>query len=99
MSYAFLMALSNVTNTFEGLVGSGLYWLFARPWMAWLLTAFSQSPFDIAGVQDMRTLILQIFVYISLFFTLLALPVVVILKRELARRGIEIRNNEEAGKE
>jgi hypothetical protein len=95
MSYAFLMALSNVTNTFEGLVGSALYWLLNRPWMAWLLEAFYRSPFDIAGVADTRTLILQIFVYISLFFTLLALPVVVVLKRALARRGIEISNRED----
>jgi MFS family permease len=94
MSYAFLMALSNVTNTFEGLVGSGLYWLFTRPSASWLLAAFYRSPFDIAGVAEPRTLILQIFVYVSLFFTLLALPVVIALKRALARRGIEISNRE-----
>jgi hypothetical protein len=94
MSYAFLMALSNVTNTFEGLVGSALYWLLTRSWMAWLLRGFSQSLLDIAGVSDTRTLILQIFVYISLFFTLLALPVVIVLKRALARRGIEVSNHE-----
>jgi hypothetical protein len=94
MSYAFLMALSNVTNTFEGLVGSGLYWFLTRPWMSWLLEAFYRSPLDIAGVSDPRTLILEIFVYVSLFFTLLALPVVIILKRALSRRGIEIRNRE-----
>jgi hypothetical protein len=94
MSYAFLMSLSNVTNTFEGLVGSALYWLFTRTWMAWLLRAFHESPLDIAGVPDARTLILQMFVYISLFFTLLALPVVMILKNALARRGIEIKNTE-----
>ena len=99
MSYAFLMALSNVTNTFEGLVGSALYWLLTRSWMAWLLGAFYQSPFDIAGVPDARTMILQIFVYISLFFTLLALPVVVILKRALARHGIRISNREVGGEE
>ena len=33
---------------------------------------------------DTRTLILQMFVYMSLFFTLLALPVVIILQRALA---------------
>lgn len=94
MSYAFLTALSNLTNTFEGLVGSGLYGLLTRPWMDWLLAAFYRSHFDIAGVPDPRTLILQIFVYISLFFTLLALPIVYLLKRELSRRGIQIRNDE-----
>jgi hypothetical protein len=94
MSYAFLMSLSNFTNTFEGLVGSALYWLFTRSWMAWLLRAFHESPLDIAGVSDARTLILQMFVYISLLFTLLALPVVMVLKNALARRGIEIKNTE-----
>ena len=95
MSYAFLMALSNVTNTFEGLVGSGLYWFFTQPWTAWLVDLFYRSPFDIAGVGDQRTLILQLFVYISLFFTLLTIPVVVLLKRTLARSGIEVSNEAE----
>jgi hypothetical protein len=94
MSYAFLMALSNVTNTFEGLVGSALYWWFTRPWMSWLLETFYLSPLDIAGVPDKRTLILQLFVYISVFFTLLTLPVVVVLKRALTRHGIQIGNIE-----
>ncbi|HEX7226366.1 MAG TPA: hypothetical protein VF353_01220 [Candidatus Binatia bacterium] len=95
MSYAFLMALSNVTNTFEGLVGSALYWLFTQPWAEWLVNAFHRSPFDIAGSTDQRTIILQLFVYISLFFTLLTIPVVVLLKRTLARNGIEITNEAE----
>ncbi|HET9788009.1 MAG TPA: hypothetical protein VFP47_12775, partial [Pyrinomonadaceae bacterium] len=94
MSYAFLMALSNVTNTFEGLVGSALYWWFTRPWMSWLLDSFHRSPFDIAGASDQRTLILQLFVYISLFFTLLTIPVVILLKRALAHYGIHIANVE-----
>jgi hypothetical protein len=94
MSYAFLMALSNVTNTFEGLVGSALYWLFSRPWMSWLIDAFSASPFNIAASADLRTLILQMFVYISLVFTLLAVPVVEVLRRGLVARGIRIQNAE-----
>ena len=94
MSYAFLMSLSNVTNTFEGLVGSALYWLLTRSWMSWTLSVFHGSILDIAGVTDPRTLILQMFVYISLGFTLLAIPVVYILQRSLARRGIEIKNQE-----
>jgi MFS family permease len=94
MSYAFLMALSNVTNTFEGLVGSGLYWLLTQPWLSWLLEAFYLSALDIAQVPDRRTLILQIFVYISLVFTLLAAPVVYLLQGSLARRGIEIKNQQ-----
>ena len=94
MSYAFLMSLSNVTNTFEGLVGSALYWLLTRSWMSWTLSVFHGSILDIAGLTDPRTLILQMFVYISLGFTLLAIPVVYILQRSLARRGIEIKNQE-----
>ncbi|HWO41421.1 MAG TPA: hypothetical protein VNO43_06415 [Candidatus Eisenbacteria bacterium] len=93
MSYAFLMALSNVTNTFEGLVGSGLFWLFSRSWMSWALESFYRSPFDIASSPNERTLILQLFVYISLFFTLLAVPVVAVLRRALEREGVRIRND------
>jgi hypothetical protein len=95
MSYAFLMALSNVTNTFEGLVGSALYWFFTQSSIMWLIHLFHRSPFDIAGVGDQRTTILQLFVYISLFFTLLTIPVVVLLKRTLARAGIEVTNEAE----
>jgi hypothetical protein len=94
MSYALLMSLSNVTNTFEGLVGSALYFLLTQPWMSWLLESFYLSPFDIAGVPDKRTLILQLFVYISLFFTLLTVPVVILVKRALTRRGVHITNIE-----
>ena len=94
ISYAFLMALTNVTNTFEGLVGSALYWLFARPWMAWLLDWFYQSPLDVARVPDARTLILEIFIYISVFFTLLTVPVIFVLKRALERYGFRITNVE-----
>jgi hypothetical protein len=95
MSYAFLMALSNVTNTFEGLVGGALYWFFTRPQAAWLVELFHRSPFAIADSADQRTVILQIFIYISLFFTLLTIPVVVLLKRTLERDGIEITNEAE----
>ncbi len=95
LSYAFLMALSNVTNTFEGLVGSALYWFFTQSSIMWLIQLFHGSPFDIARVGDQRTTILQLFVYISLFFTLLTIPVVVLLKRTLARAGIEVTNEAE----
>ena len=43
------------------------------------------------GTIDERTLILQMFVYISLFFTLLTIPFIEMLRRELARQGVEIR--------
>jgi hypothetical protein len=89
--YAFLMSLSNVTNMFEGVVGAALYELFTRPWMAWLIEAFRGSPLDIAQSADARTLILEIFVYISLLFTLLTMPFLYLLQRELVGRGIAIK--------
>ena len=90
MGYAFLTALSNATNMIEGLVGAGLYQLFTRPWMAWLIEAFRGSPLDIAHTADERTLILEMFVYISLLFTLLTIPFLYLLRREFERRGITI---------
>ena len=82
------MSLSNVTNMFEGVVGAALYELFTRPWMSWLVAAFGGSPLDIAHTADERTLILEMFVYISLLFTLLTIPFLYMLKRELGRRCI-----------
>jgi hypothetical protein len=90
VSYAFLMSLANVTDLFEGAIGAGLYKLFTLPALRWLLAAFHGSPFDIVGVSDERTLILEIFVYISLTFTLLTVPFVELLRRELARHSIAI---------
>ena len=91
MGYAFLTALSNVTDMFEGVVGAGLYWLFTQPWLAWLLAAFRGSFLDVARSADERTLVLELFVYISLAFTLLTIPFLELLKRELRRRGVTIR--------
>ncbi len=91
MGYAFLTALSNVTDMFEGVVGAGLYWLFTQPWLAWLIAAFRGSFLDIASSADERTLVLELFVYISLAFTLLTIPFLELLKRELERRGTTIR--------
>lgn len=88
--YAFLMSLANVTGLFEGAVGAGLYTVLALPAMEWLLEAFQTSLFNIAGVNDTRTLILQIFVYISLMFTVFTLPFITLLRREFARRGLDI---------
>jgi len=91
MGYAFLMSLSNATNMFEGVVGAGLYDLFQTHALAGPIAAFAASPLNIAATKDERTLILQIFVYISLFFTLLTIPFIELLRRELERRGIVIR--------
>jgi len=90
VGYAFLMSLSNVTNMFEGVVGAGLYDLVSRPWAQGLLDAFAGSALDIANTTDERTLILEMFVYISLVFTLLTVPFLLMLKRELSRRGVVI---------
>ena len=91
VSYALLMSLANVTDTLEGVVGAGLYQLFSQPGLAWLRETFQGSVFDIAKVSDERTLILQMFVYISLFFTVLTIPFIVLLKRDLARQGIRVK--------
>lgn len=91
VGYAFLMSLSNATNMFEGVVGAGLYKVFRSPSLDALLEGFAASPFNIAATANERTLILQLFVYISLFFTLLTIPFIELLRRELNRRGIAIR--------
>jgi hypothetical protein len=85
---------------FEGVVGAGLYAAFKQPWMAWLLDAFHGSVLNIAHTSDQRTLILELFVYISPVFTLLTIPFLVLLKHELDRRGITVNlgaTPEEAG--
>ena len=91
VGYAFLMSLSNVTNMFEGVVGAGLYDLLSSPSFSWVLQGFGRTPLNIAGVEDPRTLALQLFVYISLLFTLLTIPFIEMLRRELEQRGIPIR--------
>jgi hypothetical protein len=73
VSYAFLMSLANVTNLLEGAIGTTLYKLLMLPGVGWLREAFHGSMLNIAGITDERTLILEIFVYISLAFTLLTL--------------------------
>jgi MFS family permease len=90
VSYAFLMSLSNATNMFEGIVGAGLYEVFSHPGFDWLLRAFKNSFMNVANTGDERTIILQMFVYISLFFTLLTIPFVEMLRRELTRQQIDI---------
>jgi hypothetical protein len=68
ISYAFLMSLSNVTNMFEGVAGAGLYKMFTYPAFDWFIRAFENSFLNIAATVNERTLILQMFVYIGLFF-------------------------------
>jgi hypothetical protein len=75
---------------FEGVIGAALYNLFSHPPLNYLVQAFGQTFLNIAGAPDERTLILQMFVYISLLFTLLTIPFIELLRRELERRGVEI---------
>jgi hypothetical protein len=84
------MSLSNVTNMFEGVIGAGLYNIFTHPLLNRLVAAFENTFLNIAHTGDERTLILQIFVYISLIFTLLTIPFIELLRRELERQKVKI---------
>src|SRR6185295_9375847 len=90
VGYAFLMSLANATSVFEGVVGATLFAFFSQPWMGWLLDAFHGSWLDISGLADQRTLILELFIYVSLVFTLLTIPFILLLKREFDRQGIVV---------
>ncbi len=90
IGYAFLTALANTTNIVEDVVGAGLFKLFSSPSFDWLRNAFQGSMFEIANSIDTRTLILEMFIFISLFFTLLTLPFIELLKRDLSKQGIKI---------
>lgn len=91
VGYAFLMSWANATSVFEGVAGAALFALFSQPWMEGLLAAFHGSWLDISGLADQRTLILELFIYISLIFTLLTIPFILLLKREFERQGLVIR--------
>lgn len=90
VGYAFLTALANATNIVEDVIGAGLFSLFSTDAFSWLLTAYRGSVFEFAGATDARTLILEIFVYISLAFTLLTVPFIEMLRREISRQNIRI---------
>lgn len=90
LGYALLTAFSNATNIFEGVVGAGLYRLLSDDSFIWLLDAFHGSVLDFANTPTPRVLILEMFVYISLTFTLLTIPFIRMLKAELRRTGISI---------
>ena len=90
VGYAFLTALANTTNIVEDVVGAGLFKLFSTPSFGWLHIVFQGSIFDIANSLDTRTVILEMFIYISLFFTLLTIPFIELLRRNLKKQGIII---------
>lgn len=90
MMYALLMSVVNATNSFEDIVGGMLYKLFSSDMGRPLVALFESSPFNFSATHNERLLILQLFVYISAFFTLVGIPFIMLLKRELERTGIEI---------
>jgi len=90
MSYAFLMAFINVTGALESSIGAGLYAWFSAESMEWLRGTFESSMLNIATTSDERTLILQMFVYIGLVFTMLTIPFIVLLRRALGRENVQI---------
>ncbi|MBW1890895.1 MAG: hypothetical protein JRI93_10300 [Deltaproteobacteria bacterium] len=90
IGYAFLTALANTTNIVEDVVGAGLFKLFSSPSFDCLRNAFQGSILEIANSVDTRTLILEMFIFISLFFTLLTIPFIELLRRDLKKQGIKI---------
>lgn len=90
IGYAFLTALANTTNIIEDVIGAGLFKLFSGPAFGWLRNAFQGSMFEIANSLSTRTIILEMFIYISLMFTLLTIPFIELLRRDIKKRGIKI---------
>ena len=88
--YAFLTALANATNMVEDVAGAALFKLFSSAPFEWLINSFQGSIFELANSFKTRTLILELFIYISLLFTLLTIPFIELLRRELIRRRINI---------
>ena len=84
------MSLSNATNMFEDASVPVCTTCSALPPFNRLVQAFGHTFLNIAKTADQRTLILQMFVYISLFFTLLTIPFIMLLRRELERRNVQI---------
>ncbi|MDP3769997.1 MAG: hypothetical protein U1A23_01580 [Candidatus Sungbacteria bacterium] len=90
MMYALLMSVVNAANSLEDIAGGILYTLFSS-WVGMPIVAlFESSLFNFSAAHNERLLILQMFVYISVFFTALGIPFIMLLKRELKRKGIEI---------
>lgn len=94
MYYAFLMALTNATNKVSGLIGGGLYGMFeqekGQEGFTWAVNSFQGSWFDISGVMDERTLIIQMFIWIGLIFTALSIPFVRLLYLEFKEKKIQV---------
>jgi hypothetical protein len=61
-----------------------LRWVIGTPY-------FVQGTTSLTEIPILYFIILQLFVYISLLFTLLTIPFIEMLRRELEKRGIRIR--------
>ena len=90
IGYAILTAIANTTNIVEDVVGAGLFKLFSSTSFDCVRNTFQNSIFEIAKSTDTRTIILEMFVYISLFFSLLTIPFIELLRRNMNKRGIKI---------
>ncbi|MBI1884372.1 MAG: hypothetical protein HYS08_09250 [Chlamydiae bacterium] len=90
-TYALLMSVSNFTNAIGNVAGGVLYKLFSLSAMTGFMKGFETSLFNLSHSHDSEVLILQLFVYISAFFTLLAIPFVGMVRRELERKGIKVK--------
>ena len=88
--YALLMSVSNLTNSLENVAGAFLYKFFTASGMAGFIRFFEYSIFNISRTHDMTLLILQIFVYISAFFTAITFPFVYWVKKEFDSRQISV---------
>ena len=93
MMYALLMSVSNFTNAIEDVAGGVLYQFFSFSWMKGFMTFFENSFLNIAVSHDETVLILQIFVYISAFFTVIAIPFIYMVKKGFEERGIQVHLN------
>lgn len=94
LQYALLMSISNFSHTVDNMLGGALYGLLfgdeRSVGMHPLLQQFSHSVFEIAGSVDKRTLILELFIWVGVLFTLLSIPFVMWVKRVFRDNNINI---------
>ncbi len=94
MSYALLMSVTNATGMLGGTAGAGLYKYLAQEkgvqGFTYFIEKFQGTWMDVSGITDERTLIIQLFIWIGLLFTLLAVPFVYVLKREFFENSISV---------
>ncbi|MBI1870093.1 MAG: PucC family protein [Chlamydiae bacterium] len=89
-TYALLMSVSNFTHALEDITGGALYQLLSASWMQGFMRFFEYSSLNISRSHNSMVLILQIFVYMSAFFTIIATPFIWLTRREFLRKGIQV---------